>query len=74
MGEARYRVEGCELMIAVPRALLGMADGPAAFDFHWMDNVPLPVRREQTANDVPDFFVNGDHAPARRFDYRYCEG
>ncbi len=71
VGEARYRVEGREIMIAVPRALLGMADGPMAFDFHWMDNVPLPVRREQRADDVPGFFVDGDHAPARRFDYRY---
>jgi hypothetical protein len=71
VGEARYRVEGDRLMIAVPRALLGMAGGPVEFDFHWADNVPLPARREQRADDVDCFFVDGDHAPARRFDYRY---
>jgi hypothetical protein len=71
--EARYRVEGNQLMIAAPRALLGLADGPVRFDFHWADNVPLPERREQRADDVDGFYVNGDHAPARRFDFRYTE-
>lgn len=64
VGEARYRVEGNQLMLAVPRALLGMAGRAVAFDFHWADNIQRP-------GDVADFLVSGDGAPNRRFDYRY---
>jgi hypothetical protein len=63
-GEARYRVEGDQLMLAVPRALLGLADRPAAFDFHWADNI-------RGSGEIEDFFLGGDSAPSRRFDYRY---
>jgi hypothetical protein len=64
VGEARYRVEGNQLMIAVPRGLLGLADRPVAFDFHWADNV-------QRVGAIEEFFLSGDSAPSRRFDYRY---
>jgi hypothetical protein len=71
VGEARYRVEGNQLMLAVPRPLLGLADRPVAFDFHWSDNVPLAGTCGQYPGDVAGFLVNGDSAPNRRFDYRY---
>ncbi len=64
VGEARYRVEGNQLMLAVPRALLGLGTGPVAFDFHWADNI-------RGTGEIDDFFLNGDSAPPRRFDYRY---
>ena len=66
VGTARYRVEGNQLMIAVPRSLIGLADCPVSFDLHWADNIPC-------SGDVADFFTHGDSAPARRFDYRYEE-
>jgi hypothetical protein len=59
-------VAGKELMIAVPRALLGLAGRPVSFDFHWADNIPC-------SGQIEDLFLYGDSAPPRRFDYRYCE-
>lgn len=64
VGEARYRVEGNQLMIAVPRKLLGLASRPLSFDFHWADNIPC-------TGSIDDIFLYGDSAPPRRFDYRY---
>jgi hypothetical protein len=66
MGEALYRVEGSQLMIAVPRSLIGQAGKPVTFDFHWADNI-------QCSGKIEDFFLNGDSAPNRRFDYNYHE-
>ncbi|MDF1513358.1 MAG: hypothetical protein P1S60_06070 [Anaerolineae bacterium] len=64
VGEIHYRVEGNQLMLAVPRALLGLEQDPLRFDFHWADNI-------RGTGDLSDFFDNGDSAPPRRFDYRY---
>lgn len=58
-----YTVSGNQLMLAIPRASLGLGADPVQFDFHWADNF-------QT-NDIADFGVNGDSAPDRRFNYRY---
>ena len=58
-----YTVNGRQLMIAIPRAALGLNADPLRFDFHWADNF-------QT-NDIADFGVDGDSAPDRRFNYRY---
>ena len=65
VGEARYRVEGDRLMLAVPRRLGGLAGDPLSFDFHWADNIP-------GTGQIEDFFLYGDSAPGRRFDYRFC--
>ena len=67
VGEAGYRVEGNQLMMTVPRALVGLSGAPVAFDFHWVDNI-------RGTGEIEDFFLNGDSAPPRRFDYRYREG
>jgi hypothetical protein len=64
IGDAQYRVEGNELMIAVSRALLGLETEPLQLDFHWVDNI-------RGTGDIADFFDCGDSAPPRRFDYRY---
>ena len=66
VGEASYHLQGNELMIAAPRAVLGMSRKPISFDFHWADNIPC-------SGLIEDFFLYGDSAPSRRFDYRYQE-
>ena len=35
-----------------------------AFDFHWADNI-------QTEDNIAEFFISGDSAPNRGFNYRY---
>ena len=66
-GAALWRAEGARLMLAVPRSALGLEQGQPAFDFHWADNIQRPGEIEQ-------FFISGDSAPARRFNYRYDPG
>jgi len=58
-------VEGNELMLAVPREVLGLlgADG-VAFGFKWWDNAQKP-------GDIMDTYLDGDVAPEGRFNYRY---
>ncbi|MEI6196583.1 MAG: hypothetical protein WCS42_19885, partial [Verrucomicrobiota bacterium] len=58
-----FKVSGNQLMLAIPRASLGLGADPLKFDFHWADNF-------QT-NDIADFGTDGDSAPDRRFNYRY---
>lgn len=53
-----YRATGRELMLAVPRVLLGRA-----FDFHWADNAPV-------GGDMQRLWMDGDSAPNGRFNYR----
>ena len=62
IGRADYRVAGRELEISVPRALVGQKTR-ARFDFHWTDNA--------SPRDISSWFVNGDSAPNRRFNYRF---
>ncbi len=64
VGTARYRAAGNQMMLAVPRHVIGLAQGSLAFDFHWVDNI-------RGLGKIEDFFLNGDGAPPRRFDYRY---
>ena len=64
VGTASYRVDGNGMEIAVPRALVALAAGKPAFDFHWADNI-------QSFGDVSELGVNGDSAPNRRWNYRY---
>jgi hypothetical protein len=59
-----FRSAGNELMIAIPRALIRQDHAAVKIDFHWADNV-LP------ASKPADFFLHGDSAPERRFNYRY---
>ena len=66
VGKIKFRVQGNELHLAIPRKLLGKARGDAAvsFDFKWADNLQEP-------SEVMDFFISGDVAPEGRFKYRY---
>jgi hypothetical protein len=59
------RVEGNQLMLAVPRQALGLPPGDAVrFDFKWWDNAQQP-------GDIMDTYLSGDAAPDARFNYRF---
>lgn len=62
-GEVDYAVNGNKLEIKVPKSLLGITSEPD-FGFKWSDNM-------QEQNNIMDFWINGDVAPAGRFNYRY---
>jgi hypothetical protein len=49
--------------IKIPRSMLGLKD-ELDFGFKWSDNM-------QYENDLMDFWVNGDVAPAGRSNFHY---
>ncbi len=62
----KYRAQGSDLQIVIPRALLGLTNlHKTTFDFHWIDNVSVG------SGDLADWWYNGDSAPDGRFNYRY---
>ncbi|HYW80921.1 MAG TPA: sulfatase-like hydrolase/transferase, partial [Thermoguttaceae bacterium] len=64
VGDAAFAVRGNRLELALPRDRVAKS-ATVAFDFHWTDNMPHPI-------DVADFSTGSDHAPNRRFNYRYA--
>ena len=62
--DVRFRVEGNQMHLAVPREVLGLAQDPVTFDFKWIDNVQLP-------DDLTILYVDGDTAPLGRFRFQY---
>ena len=60
-----YAVEGSQMEIRIPKALLGIKDS-VDFEFKWSDNMQAP-------GNIMDFWVNGDVAPSGRFNYHYFE-
>lgn len=58
------RIAGTELMIAIPRSVIGQTKSQIAFDFHCADNI-------QKLGDIEEFSVHGDSAPDGRSNYRY---
>lgn len=62
-GQALYTTAGNKLEMKIPRHLFNQKS-TIAFDFHWADNI-------QRWNTINEFFLNGDSAPDRRFNYRY---
>jgi len=61
-----YRALGRDLMVVVPRALLGLTNlNKTTFDFHWVDNCPVG------SGAVAAWWYEGDSAPDGRFNYRY---
>lgn len=65
LGYADYAMEGNELHIRVPRAMLGSvaAGKDVSFRFKWSDN--------RQTDKALDWWVHGDTAPNGRFQYRY---
>lgn len=62
IGTVSWRAEGNELMIALPRVLLGLTNENFTLNFHWMDNVT-------NVYDLESWFTTGDSAPERRNNY-----
>lgn len=62
VGTSEMAYQGSELELRVPSRFLGQSgDG---FDFKWCDNAPH-------LNDATAFFLDGDSAPDRRFNFRF---
>ncbi len=59
-----YRKEGCSLMIAVPRSVLGLTEDRFELRFKWADH----TGKNET---IADFYEYGDTAPYGRFSYIY---
>ncbi len=62
-GRAKTVVGEKFLDVTLPRQYITRTGIDLTFDFKWVDNAD--------ANDISAWFVNGDTAPNRRFNYRY---
>jgi len=62
--KCKYFTRGNQLVIRIPRKVLGIADGPVNLEFKWNDNM-------QEEGNIMDFYVNGDTAPGGRFNFVY---
>jgi len=65
VADVDYTYSGNEMMIIVPKALLGLGD-VVDIEFKWNDNM-------QQQGDIMDFYVNGDTAPIGRYAYRFVD-
>lgn len=63
--KVNYRVDGCKMMLAIPRKSLNDYGKEIDIDFKWADNTP------DGAPDIMRFISDGDCAPNGRFNYRY---
>jgi hypothetical protein len=63
VAEVEYAMDEDQMMISVPRSLLGIRSLPAVIDFKWADHC-------YANGDWTDFTLNGDAAPDDRFNYR----
>lgn len=61
LGTVPCAVSGRELMLSVPRSVLGLPDGCFRLDFKWSDNI--------SSGDIMDFYIDGDAAPRGRMRY-----
>lgn len=59
-----YAYKGTGLELRIPRQLLENGQKNLDFEFKWSDN-------RQKEEDIMDFWVNGDAAPAGRYNYHY---
>lgn len=64
LGTAAIRYAGNELELSVPKSMARQGEKTLRIDFHWADNI-------QQLTSITEFFLNGDSAPDRRFQYRY---
>ncbi len=58
-----FSVKDNKMELEIPQSALGIGTA-INFEFKWSDNM-------QNENTIMDFFLNGDVAPAGRFNYRY---
>ena len=67
VGEVSYKLSGKELMIAVPKAMLGIGNSELVdIQFKWADNC-------DATDDIMNFYTKGDTAPYGRLTYIYSE-
>ena len=65
IAKVAFEVKGAELMLAIPRKLLGLTGtDDMGLDFKWWDN-------PQMQGDIMRVYLDGDVAPDGRFNYRY---
>jgi len=64
VSDLNYKVKGNQMEIGIPKSLIGQNSNDVSFYFHWADNI-------QKLNDITEFFLNGDSAPNRRFNYYF---
>lgn len=64
VGETSCRVQGNQMHIAIPKAMLGISGDQFVVEFKWIDNCQSP-------GDIMDVYINGDTAPSSRFRYRF---
>ena len=64
LADIPYRVSEGEMELSIPLAKLNFNSSDISFDFKWADNI-------QQLDDINEFFINGDVAPERRFDYQF---
>lgn len=62
-GTAEFATEGNKLEVKISKKLLGISNN-ADLEFKWSDSM-------QEKGNIMDFWVNGDVAPAGRFNYRF---
>jgi hypothetical protein len=66
IGEVSYRMEGNEMMLAVPMELLGISDFQSIYlEFKWADAV------DHTYRTMESFYTCGDVAPLGRLNWIY---
>lgn len=63
VGDISYAVNGNKMELRIPRKMLDI-NNTVNLEFKWSDNM-------QQEGDIMDFLVNGDVAPAGRFNYLY---
>lgn len=63
-GKAFFSFNGAEMELSIKRKDLELKKDIPDFYFHWSDNC-------QSLEDISAFFLNGDSAPDRRFNYHF---
>ena len=66
VAQVEYTLSGNEMMIKIPKTLMGITEDSIDIEFKWNDNM-------QMQGDIMDFYNNGDTAPIGRFNYRYVD-
>ena len=65
VGIAELKTEGNQMMLRVPRNLIGANEGLITLQFKWADNY--------TEDDIWSFYEKGDAAPIGRLTYVFRE-
>ncbi|NJK45166.1 MAG: hypothetical protein HC933_13585 [Pleurocapsa sp. SU_196_0] len=64
VGNAKYSLNTNQMEISVSRSDLGLSSSITEFHFKWADNI-------QNLTTIENFFLYGDVAPDRRFNFNY---